>query len=353
MSDNLFSEGQYVSKDMVKAYYAQNPEMFVIFANVLVPPFSSSNVWHQLSKDGWNVIPTSGGREYFKEFKIANTSPKDWVASIDSLNRLLLAYFISDFSPRKIHGFELPGHIFEKLPNLFVVFGSNQNKLSIESNSGLAFEMSGTIFNGMGNSDPNSGPDISLIYEWYDAFENKILFNCVNLVKEAFVLINRQFGNGGFYNYVELAMGIMLLVSALEGLFTNGQENTGDIKFKFKIVGSLYYQKNVTTDFLKRFGSYEFNEKFTKNQFEQILSILYDLRSDVAHGSYAKILKGKNWKILLSLLKVHYDDNFDQAVLSKHVALALGLLQKHLLALIIQSKTDLSKGINIIEEIKI
>ena len=338
---------------MLKAQYAENSEWFIIFANVLVSPFSSSSGWHQLSKDGWNVIPTSGGREYFKKFKLVDSSPKDWVASIDSLNRLLLAYFISDFSPRKIHSFELPGHIFEKLPNLFMIFGSNQNKLSIENNAMLASEMSGTIFNGMGNTDPNAETDISLIYEWYDVFENKVLFNCVNLVKEAFILTNRQFGNGGFYDYVELAMGIMLLVSALEGLFTNGQESTGDIKFKFKIVGSLYYQKNVTTDFLKRFGDHSFNEKFTKHEFEQILSILYDLRSDVAHGSYAKILKGKNWKTLLSLLKVHYDDNFDQAILSKHVAMALGLLQKHIFALIIQSKTDLSKGINIIDEIKI
>jgi Apea-like HEPN len=353
MPDELLPNNQHISvKDMLKAQYAQNYERFIIFANVLVPPFSSSGRWHQLSKDGWTVIPTSDGREYFKEFEVANTNPKDWVTSIDSLNRLLLAYFISDFSPRKIYNFELPGHILEKSPNLLVVFGLNR-KLSIEDNATLASEMSGTLFNGLVHNDPNSEPDISLIYEWYDVFEDKVLFNCVNLVKESFILINRQFGYGGFYNYVDLAMGIMLLVSALEGLFTNGQENTGDIKFKFKIVGSLYYQKNVTAEFLKKIDDSVHNEKFTESQFRQILSILYDLRSDVAHGSYAKILKGKNWKTLLSLLKVYYDDSFDQAVLSKHVAMALGLLQKHLLALIIQSKADLSKGISIIDEIKI
>jgi len=338
-------------KSILKAEYAKDPERFVVFANVLVPAFSTR--WHELSKDGWNVIPTSGGTEYYKEFVIATSTPKEWIASIDSLNRLLLAYFISDFAPRKIHSFELPQHIIEKLPNLFFVFGSDQSKFFNDYKHQLSFDMSGNIFNGLISDDPHYQTDISLIDEWYDVFSNKVLFNCVNLIKESFILINRQFGSSGFYNYIELAMGIMLLVSALEGLFTNGQDSIGDIKFKFKIVGSLYYQKYVTTEFLEKFDRGVATEKFTESQFREILSRLYDLRSDVAHGSYEKIFKGKHWKELLSLLKVGYDDNYDRVMLTKHAALALGLLQKHLFALIIQSKTDLSKGINIIDDIKI
>lgn len=342
---------EFSHKSIIKAQYAQNTERFVVFANVLVPPFSTR--WHQLSIDGWNVIPTSGGTEYVREFVVAETTPKEWIASIDSLNRLLLAYFISEFSPRKLHSFELPHHLIEKLPNLFFVFGSDQSEFFNANKHQLSFEMSGDIFNGLISNDPHYQTDISLINKWYEIFNNKVLFNCVNLVKESFILINKQFSNMGFPNYVDLAMGIMLLVSALEGLFTNGQDNIGDIKFKFKIVGSLYYQKYVTAEFLKRFESSGNTEKFSESQFREILSRLYDLRSDVAHGSYEKIFKGKHWRELLALLKVHYDDNFDRVILSKHAALALGLLQKHLFALIIQSEMNLAKGINIIDEMKI
>lgn len=343
---------------ILKARYANDAEHFLVFAEILGPSFQAG--WHQLSKDGWTVVfsPYSSAK-YYKVFEITST-PEDWLNSIDSLNRLLLAYFINDFSPRKIYGFELPNNLEQTVfIGLTTVFGAPQieqiradhrTKLEFyERKSKLSFDMSGIIFNGM-SSDPNLQIDDSLIEKWYDIFREKVLFTSVNLLEESFILINRQWNSLSFFNYMDLSMGIILLVSALENLFTYKQENFADIKFKFGVVGSLYYQKNVTTEFLKKFDGNLLGGKFSRTQFQQILFALYDLRSDIAHGSYSKILKGKNWKRLFGLLKVGYDDSLNKAILSKHIALALGLLQKHILALIIQSNIDLLKGATIIDE---
>jgi hypothetical protein len=64
----------------------------------------------------------------------------------------------------------------------------------------------------------------------------------------------------------------------------------------------------------------------------------------------ASILKF-HWKKILTILNVQYDAKLNKAVLSKNIALALGLLQKHILALIVQSKADLHKGVDILDEI--
>lgn len=173
-------------KSVLKSQYAKDPERFVVIANVLVPALSTR--WHELSKDGWNVIPTSGGTEYYREFVVTTSTPKEWIASIDSLNRLLLAYFISDFVPRKIHSFELPQHIIKKLPNLFFVFGSDQSKSFNEYKYQLSSDMDGWIFNGFISDDPHYQTDIPLIDEWYEILKNNRLFTCVNLLKEALII---------------------------------------------------------------------------------------------------------------------------------------------------------------------
>jgi hypothetical protein len=318
---------------------------------VLVPPFH--RFWHEISKDGWNVVPTSGGTKYFKIFEI-NSSPQNWLDSIESLNRLLLSYFINDYSPRKIHDFELPQHLEpNKMIQLLTIFGNSEiNPLDVEKNLILSSLISGDMFTGV-SDDPHYKIDNSLIDEWYSLFKDKTLFTSVSLLKESFILINKQSNTMSFYDHIELSTGIILLVSALENLFTHDQDKQTDIKFKFSVIGSLYYQKYVTTDFLKEFNILYNDEKFTQSQFRDILSALYDLRSDIAHGTYKKVLKGKSWEKLFDILKVYYSSDLNKAVLSKHIAFAFGLLQKHILALIVQSKTNLLNGTKIIDDVRI
>ena len=193
-----------------------------------------------------------------------------------------------------------------------------------------------------------------MIDKWYQIFTHKALFTGISLLQESFIYINKQFSQWNFFNYIEFSTGIILLVSALENLFTFNETNFADLKFKFKVIGSLYYQKNVTEEFLAKIGGASANQKFSQGDFQQILAQLYDLRSDIAHGSYKKILKKEHWKELFDLIKVGgYEDPGNAALLLKQAAFALGLFQKHIFALIIQSNTDLLKGSKIIEEMEI
>lgn len=336
-------------KDLLQKLYEENSESFIIIAHVLVEPFLSG--WHTFSMDGWTVIPTSGGKQYVREFKMSST-PDDWLASITSLNKILLSYFICEFEPRIIYGFELPKHLPpEKFIPLVLVFGNSIEDSSREEQTKKSFELSTFLVNGWVSNDPHYQTDISLINEWYELFNNEIVFNCVNLIRESFVIINRQFNTNSFFNFLDICTGIVLLVSAMEGLFTNNQDNNADINFKFTTIGSFYYEKNVTEDFLGRFNTAHKYKKLTHFQFKKLLSELYSMRSAVAHGNYSKIKKAGEWKKILNLLDVHYDNNVNQAYLSKQIAIALGLFQKHILALIVQSKADLHKGVDILDEI--
>ena len=349
LGSQLPKNEQFSQKDYLQKLYEGNTENFIVIAHVLVEPFLTG--WHQFSMDGWTVIPTSGGRQYFKEFRMTST-PDDWLNAITSLNKILLSYFICEGVPRIIYGFELPKHLPpEKFLQLPLIFGNSIHDFSIEEHATKSSELSAFIFNGMVSNDPYYQAEISQIEDWYELFNNEVVFNCVNLVRESFVIINKQFNTFAYFNFVNICTGIVLLVSALEGLFTHNQENTADIKFKFTTIGSIYYEKNVTEEFLGKYDSGQRNKKIAHLQFKNLLSELYNLRSTIAHGNYSKITKIKEWKKILTLLNVQYDEKLNQAVLSKHIALALGLLQKHILALIVQSKADLHKGVDILDEI--
>jgi len=357
-NDNDYPEPEHI----IRARYAQDSEHFIVFADILAPSFQAG--WHQLSKDGWAIVYSPyGGTKYYKVFNISST-PNDWIESIDSLNKLLLAYFVNDFIPRKIYRFSLVGNFNEVFYfNLINVFGSprieptridERTKIELfEAEKSIqSFHMTGTIFNGM-REDPNAQIADKLIDRWYLIFDNKVLFSSIGLLQESFIFINRQFSSMNYFNYTEFSTGIILLVSALENLFTHNQDNFADIKFKFCVIGSLYYHKNVTTEFIQKIENGATNKKYSRIEFHQILSELYDLRSDIAHGSYKKILSNKSWKRLFKILNVHYEESINKAILLKHAALALGLLQKHLFALIIQSNTDLLRGSKIVDEMEI
>lgn len=360
-NDKNYPEQEYT----ILERYANDNEHFIVFADILGPSYQAG--WKQFSKDGWTIVFSPyGGTRYYKVFKKTNPpDPVEWLNSIESLNKLLLAYFVNDFMPRKIYKFAIPTNLDETTQlNLISVFGAPQLispridertkiKLHETEKSTISSYMSGTIFNGM-REDLNAQIDDELIDKWYQIFSDKALFTSISLLQESFIYINKQFSQWNFFNYIEFSTGIILLVSALENLFTFNETHFADLKFKFKVIGSLYYQKNVTGEFLSKIGGGSPNQKFSQGDFQQILAELYDLRSDIAHGSYKKILKKESWKKLFELIKVGgYDGPGNAALLLKHAALALGLLQKHIFALIIQSNKDLLKGSKIVEEIEI
>lgn len=351
MSEIQLPESEQLSPiEQLRKYYEDNKEAFIVIAYVFVAPFRM--IWHEFSIDGWTVIPTSGGGQYFKEFQISST-PDEWLKAINSLNKILLSYFICEGEPRIIYGFELPRNLpIEKLLQLTLIFGTSIQDSSNEERGLKSSELSSFLVTGMISNDPYYRTDISLIQDWYEFFENnESVFNCMNMVKESFVIINKQLNTYTYLNLINISTGIILLVSALEGLFTLNQDNNGDIKFKFTTVGSIYYEKNVTKELLGKYGSEPVNKKIEYIQFRKLLSELYNLRSTIAHGDYSKITQKKVWKKFLTLMNFQYDETINQAVLTKNIAFALGLLEKHILALLVQSRADLYKGVNILDEV--
>lgn len=326
----------------------EQAKKFKVRAIILVPPFHG--YYFHLSINGWSVTPTSGGTEYTREFNY-DSDRKDWLNSIEDLRFILLACFLDDLAPRIIHSFKIEGlKDKESLMKAVFVFGNSQdNNLTIEDKAIQSFYFSGELFNGQYNNNPHYQPNIELIQEWFEFFkENKYIATNLSLIQESFILFNSYFNKLTFYETVTLLNGVILLVSGLEGIFLQNQNEFSDLTFKFSLIGSIFYQKYANEEFLRRFEDNQ--RKFTQQEFREILKELYYIRSYIAHGDYKKLYNCKTWKKFLNLKNVASDEN-DLPMTLKNVALALGLLEKHIFAIIIGAKKDLLRGIKIINDI--
>ncbi|NQU83741.1 MAG: hypothetical protein HQ536_03435 [Parcubacteria group bacterium] len=321
----------------------------IIEATILVPPFHM--YYFDVTIAGWSVIPTSGGTKYIKKID-DNGTGKDYLDSLEDLNNILLCCFLDDFAPRKIDSILVKTNTIntQQILKIQQVFGAP--KRHPKTRTQLAFEssfLSNEIFGKIQN-DPHYSPNIELILEWFSILEqNKSLKISLKILMDAFIIINEYFNNQNYFNPVELLNGIILMISSLEGIFLSKQENHADLKFKFPLVGSIYYERFVTNEMLEKFGDQY--KKFSQKDFRKILAELYDIRSYIAHGEYAKLLKLKTWKKLLDKKNVHYNELFTEVHFYKAVSMALCLFEKHIFSLILGAKEDLLKGANIIDDI--
>ncbi|MDP3442352.1 MAG: hypothetical protein Q8T08_05775, partial [Ignavibacteria bacterium] len=70
-----FDENNTFTKDSLKNYYASRDDVFIIISRILIS--SRSESLEKLSIDGWKVIPSSTGTEFYKEFS-TNSVFNDW-----------------------------------------------------------------------------------------------------------------------------------------------------------------------------------------------------------------------------------------------------------------------------------
>ena len=136
------------------------------------------------------------------------------------------------------------------------------------------------------------------------------------------------------------------MVAGLENLFFHRSSDQADISFKFRVVGSAYYAKYVTDDFLSQYE--DGARKLNPSEIKELLGLLYSLRSAIAHGKGGSYSSGKStklWKRLFEILHVAETDPTDRSKFYSHVLLSLGILQKHIFALISCSKDQLAKGL--------
>ena len=329
-------------------------ESFTVKANILVPPFHM--YYFNLDIEGWIVTPTSGGTEYTKTF--TNSSKKDWIEAVTNLKNILLSCFLDDFSPRIIKSFETD--IINKLTSehddmfkrfqLLSIFGENRGGIAQEDQAREAFYFSGELFNGACKNHLHYQPDIKQIRDWFYLLRmHPYLATNLNLIQQSFGLINKFFNSFNYFDPSDLLTGIILLVSGLEGIFLKNQNDVADLVFKFSTIGSIYYDCYAKENILDKFG--KGSKKFSITDFRRVLKTLYSLRSQIAHGDYQKLIDNKAWRQLLVLLNVEYRDQNDIQITLKQSALALCILQKHLLSMFVGAKENLLKGVNIIEEV--
>lgn len=322
---------------------------FTAKATILVPPF---HMYHfNMNIDGWIVIPNSGGTIYIKNFD-TNSSRDEWHSSVINLQYILLSCFLEDFAPRVIERFDIENIVVqENIIPLLMVFGQKRELLTLEERSMKASYLSGELFNGLYNMDPHYMPDTQLIKDWYTLLK-KYNYLALNLhyIQQSFICFNRYFSSISHFDPTELFNGILFLVSGLEGIFLKNQNDYSDLSFKFRIIGSVYYDRYCDINMLRRFKLPD-NEKFSIQEIREILKELYDLRSKVAHGSYQDLYTPTTWKKIIVKLHSDFNKNMDIITVLRQVSLALGLFQKHVLSLIIGAKENLLKGANIIDDL--
>ena len=277
---------------------------------------------------------------------------------IEKVERLCVCLFLTDYSPRLVDGY-----LYNQIPVMPLskegLFGLNMlfklgSPVKIERYTQPQFEHIKSI---MGNNawlfnvsdkmkEFNLNP--TLVIDWYTFFQTNInIEQKVSLIMRGFGQIFVMRANIGQANYQKIASALLLLIPGLEGLFTSNSDDNSDITFKFATVGSLFYTKYASEDFLKALNA----KKLSYQEINELFRSLYKLRSDVAHGTFSRITRHSNWEPLLRILKIGCMDATRRYADPQQMLFALGMLEKHIIALIHGAKLNLNKGVQIIEQL--
>ena len=322
----------------------------------VVAPGSFNNARYHFDFSLWKPSDNSRTMIFTREFE-RSTDDLKLVSSIEELEKIILSLFLCDFVPRKIYYFEYGAvNPSDDLSLRFWrVFGQPRTYLESEQIiDGKSFHRLGSFnFTPMLNIDSVS-PEFA-IKSWFDLLtQNPHIAASLALIQESFGLAHELNAGSRITSFTELSTVLLLLVSGLESLFTYGSDSHADISFKFRTVGAAFYTKYVNETSLRK-NPIDSRGKFTYTEFKNILQILYDLRSTIAHGNFnltffseKKIRKSLD--DLFSIVHV-VDVNKDmKSIYFVSLLLALGLLEKHILGIFRDTKTNLNMGVNILDE---
>ncbi len=331
-----------------------NPRSFAITA--LIGPGSMKNALYSMDLEGWHFVDKLFCMFAFREFK-PDTSLREIDSAVRELETVLLAIFVNDHIPRKILWFNYPADLPDNrsIQLTFSLGSSHELELPDQSLTAELFFQQGWIhINKASRAEEEEITDVQQIRDWYGFLrQNKPVAASIALIQQSFVAINRLSGSSSYHDFTDLSMAVILLVSGLESLFSYKSEDKADIAFKFRTVGALYYSKFATDGYLKRFGDHF--SKLGGVQFREVLKFLYDVRSDIAHGRSPVIFHAdkdniKRWNKFLGLLNINGIHGGSAGLLTQPISMALGMLEKHIFALIYCSREHLTKGATIIDE---
>ena len=319
----------------------------------VVAPGSSNNARYDFDFGSWEPSDNSITMLFSRYFD-PEVDDLTLLKSVEELQKIILALFLTDSIPRKIHFFEYGEGLSKEHRGKFLrVLG--QRRTYLETEQTISFKS--VVRVGLSNMPRSidSVADKSVIKSWFEFLsQNPHISSSLQLIQESFGLAHELHAGLRITNFAELSTVLLLLVSGLESVFIHSADSNADISFKFRTVGAAFYSKFV--------GKIPFEDsdpfqkgKFKYKDFKDILRILYSLRSSIAHGGFGFDFFNKA-KIRDSL-----DDLFTKVGVGEvrkdmksiyfgHLLIALAVLENHILEIFRTAKANLNKGVKILDE---
>lgn len=319
-----------------------------IFARVNPEAFAS---YRQDQKIGeWNPIAGTGGRRYFVELPL-KTNEKILHKLLDDIHCLLTAYFLTDFQPRDLVDFKVltGSNNQESIIPAMMIFG-NSNFIEFPYSQDIGDEqiiLSPRIRSMAVFDSPVANIQFSEKYPWnelknhYEFIKTKPdLFKRLVLVREAFMNLNSAFSSQVYSRETELLIGTIILISTIESLILKG--NKEEIRFKFSIIAAILYEKNVEETDFKNQKLPNSKTKLDFDEARQLFKTLYDIRSDLAHGTLNTVFKSSDiyWQKLAKIFHVGIGANQSFSTRMKNYALIMNFIQYHIAIFIKKSLHD-------------
>lgn len=322
----------------------------------VVAPGAYNNARYDFNFSDWKPLDNASIMCFVREFE-CSVNDSELLKSIDELQRIILALFLCDAIPRKIYFFEYGENLSEQDRTKFWrVFGQPRTHFETEQLIGSkSFSRLG-LFNPMPMIKIDYVAPENEIISWFNFLtESNSISSSLQLIQESFGLAHELYAGLRITDFTALSTVILLLVSGLESLFTNQADSHADISFKFQTVGAAFYTKYVDEISLKSKNP-DSKRKFIYKDFKNILGILYDLRSDIAHGSFNLAFfndkeRRKRLDKLFSLVGVGEVNKDMKSIYFAHLLLALGLMENHFLEIFRSAKSNLRDGVKVLDKI--
>src|SRR6266508_4961230 len=206
----------------------------------VVAPGSANNGRYTFDFSLWNPLDRSSIMLFSREFDPA-CDDHTLLKSMEELQKIILALFLTDSIPRRIYFFEYD-LAQENQITFWRVFGQPQGAHETEE------QIIANALNRVGILNHVHTNDLvaseAVIKSWFDFLSQyPVISSSLQLLQESFGLSHELSSGPRIMNFSELSTVLLLLVSGLESLFTHGSDSTADISFKFRTVGAAFYTR--------------------------------------------------------------------------------------------------------------
>jgi len=352
------------NKKMFEDFYFSQ---FDLINNVLICAYIDvgfGNYSQDLKLGEWSCMP-GYGTELFYCLLPVSAPNSVLMNSLADLNRLLNAYFITDFQAKELICFKIITKSTDPFIRKFCfIFGT----LNFEFDNNLQiidprpkFSRSSNSFLRVKNTFVNN----SVEYPWdelknnYNKLTNPNSVVKLSLIRESFLNLNSVFSINKYFNTIDLFNGVTLLIATLENLLLGNDTDHQNSSLKFRYTAAFLYHKNVTKDFLDNYFLNHNNlQPLSKDEVIKMFKDLYSIRSDFAHGSFNNLSENKLnrkkyiaiWKRNSVLFKTSWTNTDDLFIRIREYSIIFSFMQLHIVALLKTSLDDFGKRFDQLED---